>query len=102
MKLKKILFFKGEPLDLNEVSDLETIVKIKKLIKNNQAKIEYLVENKAKKKQVAAYLLTKTRTEYQDILGGIRTTAKTSEHCLIISLKNITNIQNWVQLLSLN
>ena len=75
-EIKENTLFKGEPLDLNEVSDLETIVKIKKLIKNNQAKIEYLVENKAKKKQVAAYLLTKTRTEYQDILGGIRTTAK--------------------------
>lgn len=75
-EIKENTLFKGEPLDLNEVSDLETIVKIKKLIKNNQAKIEYLVENKAKKKQVAAYLLTKTRTEYQDILGGIRTTAR--------------------------
>ena len=40
---KKLKIFKGEPLDLNEVSNLNTIVEIRKLIKNNQAKIEYLV-----------------------------------------------------------
>ena len=64
---KKLKIFKGEPLDLNEVSNLNTIVEIRKLIKNNQAKIEYLVENKAKKKQAAIYLLTKTKVKYQEI-----------------------------------
>ena len=79
---KKLKIFKGEPLDLNEVSNLNTIVEIRKLIKNNQAKIEYLVENKAKKKQAAIYLLTKTKVEYQEILKGLRKTAKKQQALL--------------------
>ena len=79
---KKLKMFKGEPLDLNEVSNLNTIVEIRKLIKNNQAKIEYLVENKAKKKQAAIYLLTKTKVEYQEILKGLRKTAKKQQALL--------------------
>ena len=79
---KKLKIFKGEPLDLNEVSNLNTIVEIRKLIKNNQAKIEYLVENKAKKKQAAIYLLTKTKVKYQEILKGLRKTAKNQQALL--------------------
>ncbi|MDK8392138.1 primosomal protein N', partial [Lactobacillus gasseri] len=85
---KKLKIFKGEPLDLNEVSNLNTIIEIKKLIKNNQAKIEYLVENKAKKKQIAIYLLTKTKAEYQQILKGLRKTAKKQQVLLDNIVKN--------------
>ena len=85
---KKLKVFKGEPLDLNEVSNLNTIIEIKKLIKNNQAKIEYLVENKAKKKQIAIYLLTKTKAEYQQILKGLRKTAKKQQVLLDNIVKN--------------
>ena len=91
---KSLKFFKGEPLDLNEVSNLNTIVEIRKLIKNNQAKIEYLVENKAKKKQAAIYLLTKTKVEYQEILKGLRKTAKKQQALLDNIVKNIMSIQN--------
>ncbi|TVV04736.1 primosomal protein N', partial [Lactobacillus paragasseri] len=44
--------------------------------------IEYLVENKAKKKQAAIYLLTKTKVEYQEILKGLRKTAKKQQALL--------------------
>ena len=88
---KGLPMFKEEVIDLNEVSNLKTIVEIKKLIKDGQAQIEYLVENKAKKKKAAIYLLTKTKKEYQTLLQNIRSTAKKQQLLLTDIIENYDN-----------
>lgn len=72
---KKMTLFQGEPVDLNEITDLKDIVLVKKLIKEHKAKIEYLVENKAKVKTEYNYELTKDQAEYKKILPQIRKSA---------------------------
>ncbi len=48
---KQLPFFKGDPIDLNKLTDLQQIEKVHQLLRNDDAKIEYLVENRAKKKK---------------------------------------------------
>lgn len=70
-KTKKLPLFQGEPVDLNEVKDVDEIVTIKKLLKNNQAKIEYLVENKAKKKVEPIYQVSQELDFYKKSLENL-------------------------------
>lgn len=51
IRLNNYLFFKGDPIDLNKLTDLQQIEKVHQLLRNDDAKIEYLVENRAKKKK---------------------------------------------------
>ena len=67
--------FSGEPIDLDEVTDLKQIVQIKKLIKANKAKIEYLVENKAKKKEEFVYQPNLGAHVYPEIKTSLRKNA---------------------------
>lgn len=75
-KVKNLPLFQGEPVDLNSITDLDKIVLIKKLLKQNQAKIEYLVENKAKKKVEAQYNLTQKLAFYQETVKKVPINAK--------------------------
>ena len=71
----RLPLFNNEAIDLNQITDLKQIVKIKKLIKENKAKIEYLVENKAKKKQEYLYSLALGKNAYHNIKARIKSNA---------------------------
>lgn len=71
----KLPLFNNEAIDLNEITDVKQIVKIKNLIKENKAKIEYLVENKAKKKQEYLYSLALGKNAYLNIKAQIKSNA---------------------------
>lgn len=47
----KMPLFQGDPIDLNKITDLAEIKQFRKLLQDDQAKIEYVVENRAKKKK---------------------------------------------------
>lgn len=72
---KKLPFFQGDPLDLNKLTDLKQIKLVQKLLKNNDAKIEYLVENRAKKKETNQYALALEPAEYTKIYNSLRQNA---------------------------
>lgn len=74
-KANKLPLFHGDPIDLNEITDIDLIVQIKNLLKNNDAKIEYLVENKAKEKTENQYILLLSKDEYLKIYESLRTSA---------------------------
>ncbi|QNQ80268.1 primosomal protein N' [Lactobacillus sp. PV034] len=85
----KLSLFNKEEIDLNEVTDLKQIVKIKKLIEENKAKIEYLVENKAKKKQEYLYNLALGQNAYLNIKAQIKSNAVNQQKLI----KDIINNQ---------
>lgn len=72
---KKMPFFQGDPIDLNKITDLEQIKKIRSLLKKDDAKIEYVVDNKAKKKKENQYSLVLDAQEYPKIYNTLRQNA---------------------------
>lgn len=72
---KKLPLFQGDPVDLNEMTDVKQIALARNLLRNNEAKIEYVVENKAKKKTENQYSLTLAAAEYQKIYDSLRSNA---------------------------
>lgn len=85
---QKLPYFQGDPVDLNQVSDLKEIVFIRKLLKENKVQIEYVVENKARKRKEAIYLLTKEKDQYLQIYENLRKTAKKQKALLFDILDN--------------
>ncbi|QNQ82086.1 primosomal protein N' [Lactobacillus sp. PV012] len=85
---KRLPFFKNGPLEVDELKDSETINFMQKLLKTDQAKIEYLVENKAKKKTEKQYKLLKTKAEFIEIYESLRTNAKNQQLLLLDILNN--------------
>ncbi|MGM9911332.1 MAG: primosomal protein N' [Lacticaseibacillus absianus] len=74
-RAKELLMFQGDPLDVNELKTPKDLALARQLLKNGDARIEYLVENKAKKKTVAVYSAKLPSAEYQSILDGLRANA---------------------------
>lgn len=74
-RAKELLMFQGDPLDVNELKTPKDLALARQLLKNGDARIEYLVENKAKKKTVAVYSAKLPPAEYQSILAGLRANA---------------------------
>lgn len=72
---KKLPLFQGDPVDLNEMTDVKQIALARNLLRNNEAKIEYVVENRAKKKTENQYSLTLAAAEYQKIYDSLRSNA---------------------------
>ncbi len=72
---EELQIFKGKSIDLAKVTDLEEIAKINKLLKKDMAKIEYAVENKAKKKTKKVYYLTSSLADYKEIQQSLRSNA---------------------------
>ncbi|MBD5431768.1 MAG: primosomal protein N' [Lactobacillus sp.] len=72
---QKLPLFQGDPVDLNKLTDLSQIALAQKLVKNSDAKIEYIVENKAKKKTENLYRLNFEKDEYQKIFNSLRQNA---------------------------
>ncbi|MDE6491988.1 MAG: primosomal protein N', partial [Lactobacillus sp.] len=64
------------------------IALVRKLLRNDEAKVEYLVENKAKKKTENQYLLTESREEYQKILNSVRRNALKQRKILTDIIEN--------------
>ena len=87
---KLALFNSGEPVDLNEVTDLDEIVTIKKLIAKNKAKIEYLVENKARKKREYLYYANLGPKAYLEIQKNIKANAVNQQKLIKDLVTNIT------------
>jgi primosomal protein N' (replication factor Y) len=65
--------------------------KIRQLLQTNQAEIEYVVGNRAKKKQTWLYALTKSQSEYQALLGKTRSNAKKQRAFLRLALKQASS-----------
>lgn len=82
-KAKKMSYFRGDPIDLNKIDDVKEIAFIHKLLKNQDAKIEYIVENKAKAKTENQYVLTKDITEYKEIYETLRPNAAKQKNLLM-------------------
>ncbi|WEV70340.1 primosomal protein N' [Lactobacillus sp. ESL0785] len=74
-KAKKIPFFQGEPVDLSKITAPKEISFVRKLLNNDDAKIEYLVENKAKVKMQNQYSLCLPKEEYIKIYNSLRQNA---------------------------
>ena len=80
---KKMPFFQGDPIDLNKITDSMQIKKIRTLLKNNDAKIEYVVDNKAKKKKENQYALALAPEEYTKIYNTLRQNAVKQKQLLM-------------------
>ena len=80
---KKMPFFQGDPIDLNKITDSMQIKKIRTLLKNNDAKIEYVVDNKAKKKKENQYSLALAPEEYTKIYNTLRQNAVKQKQLLM-------------------
>ena len=85
---KELPLFQGDPVDLNRITDVEQIALARKLLRETQAEVEYLVENRAKKKTEKSYSLTKKITEYQQIKEGIRANAVNQQKLLTDIISN--------------
>jgi primosomal protein N' (replication factor Y) len=85
---KKLPLFSGDPIDLNQINNVQVLAEAKKLLKTGQAKIEYLVENKAKKKESYQYRPLLTTEQYQQLLTGLRASAKKQALLLQDLIKN--------------
>lgn len=87
-KAKKMPYFQGDPIDLNEVDDIDNIAFIHKLLKAQDAKIEYIVENKAKTKTENQYMLTKSKKDYLTIYNSLRENATKQKNLLMDIIQN--------------
>lgn len=85
---KQLPFFKGDPIDLNKLTDLQQIEKVHQLLRNDDAKIEYLVENRAKKKKENQYALALDSTEYTKIYNTLRQNAVKQKKLVMDIIEN--------------
>ncbi len=72
---KKLSFFHGDPVDLNSLTDVKQIALTHQLVKKGAARVEYLVENRAKKKTQLSYSPTKSTQKYQQLYQQARVNA---------------------------
>ncbi|TSO26515.1 primosomal protein N' [Lactobacillus sp. LL6] len=90
-KAKKMPYFQGNPIDLNRINDIKEISFVHKLLKSQDAKIEYIVENKAKTKTENQYILTKSKEEYLTIYNSLRHNATNQKRLLMDIIQNYTS-----------
>lgn len=72
---KKLALFQGDPIELDKVSDNKLISQYRRLIRQGDAKVEYIVENRAKKKKENQYHAVLEIEEYQKIDRSLRRNA---------------------------
>lgn len=87
-KAKKMPLFQGDPVDLSDLTDVKQIAFVRKLLRNADAKIEYLVENRAKVKTQNQYLLTEDKAEYVKIYNALRQNAVKQKQLLMDIIEN--------------
>ena len=85
---KKLPFFQNGSVEIDQLKDSKTINFMQELLRTDQAKIEYLVENKAKKKTEKQYHLLKTKAEFIKIYEKLRANAKNQQLLLLDILNN--------------
>ena len=90
-KAKKMGLFQGDPLDLNKITDNQQIAAIRQLLRSNDAKVEYLVENKARIKTENEYSLCKTKNEYVSIYESLRGNAVKQKQLIMFLIENFNN-----------
>lgn len=72
---KKLPIFQGDPVDLNDMTNLADIALARKLVRQKAAKVEYIVENRARKKTVTEYFPCQNKASYQKIYQHTRANA---------------------------
>ncbi|BAQ57034.1 primosomal protein N' [Lactobacillus acetotolerans] len=87
-KAKKMPLFQGDPVDLSDITDVKQVTFVRKLLRNADAKIEYLVENRAKVKTQNQYLLTEDKAEYVKIYNALRQNAVKQKQLLMDIIEN--------------
>ena len=87
-KAKKMPFFQGDPIDLAKMTDLKQIKKVHQLLKNDDAKIEYVVENRAKEKKENQYELALDSAEYTKIYNTLRQNAVKQKQLMMDIIEN--------------
>lgn len=87
-KAKQIPFFQGDPVDLSKMTDLKQIKKAHQLLKSDDAKIEYVVENRAKEKKENQYELTLDSAEYTKIYNTLRQNAVKQKQLIMDIIEN--------------
>lgn len=84
---KKLPLFAHGNFEITTNINPDLAVEIRRLLKNHQAEIEYLVGNRAKKKQTWLYSLTKSPQDYQTLLTKTRSNAKKQQAFLRLALQ---------------
>ena len=87
----KLPIFQGEAIDLNKVTDEKMNAYYRKLLKNGQAKVEYVVGNQAKAKTINTYSLTEKTDEYEKIYNSLRQNAVKQKQLLMDMIEDASN-----------
>lgn len=85
---EKLPFFQGDVIDLNKTTDVKEVAYIQQLLKNKQAKVEYVVENKAKVKSEVQIELLATKDIYQAEYEKLRVNAVKQKALLADIIQN--------------
>lgn len=89
-KAKRMPLFKRGLIDLTKIDDAKEVSFIHKLLRHHDAKIEYLVENRAQVKMQNNYSLLLSKNEYIKIYETLRQNAQKQKQLLIYIIKNFT------------
>ncbi|MDF7668154.1 primosomal protein N' [Lactobacillus sp. ESL0703] len=87
-KAKAMPFFQGEPIDLTKITAPKEIAAIRKLLRSDDAKIEYVVENRAKVKTQNQYALPLSKKDYIDLYESLRQNAIKQKQLLMAIIEN--------------
>ncbi|WEV38120.1 primosomal protein N' [Lactobacillus sp. ESL0680] len=87
-KAKAMPFFQGEPIDLTKITAPKEIAAIGKLLRSDDAKIEYVVENRAKVKTQNQYALPLSKKDYTDLYESLRQNAIKQKQLLMTIIEN--------------
>lgn len=87
-KAKAMPFFQGEPIDLTKIAAPKEIAAIGKLLRSDDAKIEYVVENRAKVKTQNQYALPLPKKDYTDLYESLRQNAIKQKQLLMTIIEN--------------
>ncbi len=82
------LFFHGDPIDLAKITDNQMIAAVRQLLRNEDAKIEYIVENRAKVKTGNQYELALSQKDYLALYETLRTNAVNQKQLLVYLIEN--------------
>ena len=85
---KALPFFQGDPIDLTKVTDNREIAYIRKLLRNDEAKVEYIVENRAKVKTENVYSLPLAQKDYLAFYEELRSNAVKQKQLLTFVIQH--------------
>ncbi|MFR0600862.1 primosomal protein N' [Lactobacillus equicursoris] len=87
-RAKAMPFFAGDVLDLSKISDPHLLKLVSQLLKNGDAEVEYLVEDKAKKKMAVLYTPLLSLEGYQELLTKVKKNAVQQQKLLTDLFEN--------------